>query len=119
MTASDEERIAVADAYLMALLTHKGTSVDFHPDAIRYEAGIKTGRSGTHLTKSLTSGPQYRLVKNVREQNWSVDGDDVVVDFVLDVRLLPKPVHVYETFLIPADDPRIRRIDVKFRRPRQ
>lgn len=116
MSATDEERIAVADAYLMALLTHRGAAVAFHPDAVRYEAKIKTGFSGAHLTKSLTSGPQFKLVKGISGQRWSVDGDDVIVDFLLDVRGLPKPLPVHEVFRIPADDPRIRRIDVSFRR---
>ena len=116
MSATDEERIAIADAYVMALLARNGASVSFHPKAVRYEARIKTGFSGPHLTKSLTSGPQYKLVKGISGQQWSVDGDNVIVDFLLDVRGLPKPLHVHEVFLIPADDPRIRRIDVTFKR---
>ncbi len=118
MTATDAERIAIADSYLQALLSRDGASVPFHPKAVRKEAGMRTGFSGPHLTRSLTSGPQYKLVKDIREKNWSVDGDNVVVDFLLEARGVPKPLHVYETFHIPADDPRIRRIDVKFRRPR-
>ncbi|MDR7086356.1 hypothetical protein J2X11_001195 [Aeromicrobium panaciterrae] len=118
MTATDAERIAIADSYLQALLSRDGASVPFHPKAVRKEAGLKTGFSGAHLTRSLTSGPQYKLVKGISEKNFSVDGDNVLVDFLLDSRGVPKPLHVYETFHIPADDPRIRRIDVKFRRPR-
>ena len=118
MSATDAERIAIADSYLQALLSRDGASVPFHPQAIRKEAGLRTGFSGAHLTRSLTSGPQYKLVKSIRDKNWSLDGDNVLVDFLLEARGVPKPLHVYETFNIPADDPRIRRIDVRFRRPR-
>ncbi len=114
MTATDAERIAVADTYLQALLSRDGASVPFHPKATRKEGGVRTGFSGAHLTRSLTSGPQYKLVKDIREKDWSVDGDNVIVDFLLDVRTFRKPLRIHETFLIPADDPRIRRIDVKF-----
>ena len=118
MTATDAERIAIADSYLKALLSRDGASVPFHPKAVRKEAGVRTGFSGPHLTRSLTSGPQYKLVKSISDKNFSVEGDNVLVDFLLESRGVPKPLHVYETFLIPADDPRIRRIDVRFRRPR-
>ncbi len=118
MNATDAERIEVADSYLQALLTRDGASVPFHPKAVRTEAGMRTGFSGPHLVRSLTSGPQFKLLKGIRDKEFSVDGDKVIVDFLLDVKGLPKDLHVYETFLIPADDPRIRRIDVKFRRSR-
>lgn len=114
MSATDEERIAVADSYLRALLSRDGASVPFHPKATRREAGIRTGFSGSHLTRSLTSGPQYRLVKSIRDKQWSIDGDDVVVDFLLEARGVPKPLKIHEVFRIPADDPRIRRIVVQF-----
>ncbi len=113
---TDEERIQIADAYLKALLSRDGASVAFHPKAVRKEAGLRTGFSGPHLTRSLTSGPQYRLVKDISDKKWSVDGDNVIVDFLIDVRGLPKPVKVHEIFKIPVDDPRIHRIDVRFLR---
>ena len=116
MSATDEERIAVADAYLKALLSRDGASVPFHPKAVRKEAGLRTGFSGPHLTRSLTSGPQYRLVKGITDKKWSIDGDNVIVDFLIHVRALPKPLKVHEIFKIPAEDPRIHRVDVRFLR---
>ncbi len=116
MSATDAERIAIADSYLQALLSRDGASVPFHPKATRQEAGIRTGFSGAHLVRSLTSGPQFKLLNDIRDKEWSVDGDNVVVRFLLDVKTLRKPLRIHETFLIPADDPRIRRIDVKFKR---
>lgn len=113
---TDDERIEIADAYLKALLSRDGASVPFHPKATRREAGLRTGFSGAHLTRSLNSGPQYRLVKGISDKKWSIDGDNVTVDFLIDVRGLPKPLKVHEIFTIPADDPRIRRIVVKFPR---
>ncbi len=118
MNATDAERIEVADSYLQALLSRDGASVPFHPKAVRKEAGMRTGFSGPHLVRSLTSGPQFKLLKGIRDKAFSVEGDNVVAEFLLDVKGLPRELHLYETFLIPADDPRIRRIDVKFRRPR-
>jgi len=118
---TDDERIAIADAYLQALLTHDGASVPFHPKAVRYEAGIKTGFSGRHLTRSLTHGPQFRLVAGLREHEWSVDGDNVIVDYLLDAQVFGrklKPLRIHEVFVIPVEDPRIRRIDVRFSRRR-
>ncbi len=118
MSATDAVRIAVADTYLQALLSRDGASVPLHPKATRREAGIRTGFSGAHLTRSLTSGPQYRLVKAIRDKQWSIDGDDVVVDFLLEVHGVPRPLRIHEIFTIPADDPRIRRIVVQFFRRR-
>ncbi len=118
MTATDAERIEVADSYLQALLSRDGASVPFHPKAVRSEAGMRTGFSGPHLVRSLTSGPQFKLLKGIRDKEFSVSGDNVVVDFLLDVKGIPKPLRIHEVFLIPADDPRIRRIDVKFKRSR-
>ena len=74
---SDADRIAIADSYLQALLSRDGASVAFHPNAVRKEAGMRTGFSGRHLTRSLTSGLQYRLVKGISDKKWSVDGDNV------------------------------------------
>ena len=113
---SDADRIAIADSYLQALLSRDGASVAFHPNAVRKEAGMRTGFSGRHLTRSLPSGLQYRLVKGISDKKWSVDGDNVIARFLIDVRGIPKPLKVHEVFKIPADDPRIHRIDVRFLR---
>ncbi|TSD45074.1 hypothetical protein FFI94_002140 [Rhodococcus sp. KBS0724] len=114
----DDPRIAVARAYLDALLSHDGSSVPLAPDAVRHEAGIKTGFSGNHLRRSLSGGPQFRLVRAIRDVEWTVDGENVVAAYLLDAGLFGKnlmTVHVHETFRIPTDDLRIHRITAKIR----
>lgn len=118
--SNDGERIAVADAYLQALLSHDGAAVRFHPRAVRFEAGIKTGFSGRQLTRSLEKGWQFRLIRAVRSKEWTVDEERVVVKYDLDAQFLKLTfaVHVHEVFWIPRDDLRIFRIDVRFARSR-
>lgn len=111
-------RIAVARAYIDALVSHDGASVSFAPDAVRYELGVKTGRSGNHLRRSLSRGPQYRVILGVRELAARVVGDTVHTEYLLDAGFFGRrlmTVRVIEDFGIPADDLRIHRIDAKFR----
>lgn len=113
-------QVDVARAYLDALLSHDGNTVPIEPRAVRYEVGLKTASSGNHLRRSLSGGPQYRVVRAIRDCVWTVDGDDVTVDYLLDAGLFGRTlvtVRVVETFRIPQDDLRIHRIDAKIRRP--
>lgn len=113
-----DPRIGVAQTYLDALLSHDGSSVPFAPDAVRHELGIKTGLSGNHLRRSLSGGPQYRLIRAVRAVRWTVDGDDLTADYLLDAGAFGTDlvtVRVVETFRIPTDDFRIHRITAKIR----
>ena len=59
------QRIAVARAYVDALVSHDPSGVRLHPDCTRVEMGIKTGRSGDHIARSLARGPQFRLIHRV------------------------------------------------------
>jgi len=111
-------QIDVARAYLDALVSHDGESVPFTPDAVRYELGIKTGRSGDHLRRSLSRGPQYKLVMGIRDLTSSVEGSTVRTSYLLDAGIAGRKlmtVKVDEDFEIPADDLRIHRIDAKIR----
>ncbi|MFC9362084.1 hypothetical protein ACFTZB_36615 [Rhodococcus sp. NPDC057014] len=113
-------QVDVARAYLDALLSHDGNAVPIEPRAVRYEMGLKTAFSGNHLRRSLSGGPQYRVIRAIRDCVWTVDGDDVTVDYLLDAGLLGRTlatVRVVETFRIPPHDLRIHRIDAKIRRP--
>ena len=60
---SSEERIAAAEAYVDALVSHRADDVPFASDCIRIENGLKTGFSGRHLLRSLNGGPQYRIIE--------------------------------------------------------
>jgi hypothetical protein len=117
--ASEAERIAAAQAYIDALVSHDADKVPFAPDCIRIEVGLKTGFSGDHLRRSLNRGPQYRVIRDVTVPEFTVDGDSVRARF----DLFTKPsiagrrvgAHIDETFVIPATDGMIHRIRASIR----
>ncbi|QCQ93382.1 hypothetical protein [Rhodococcus sp. SGAir0479] len=111
-------QLDAARAYVAALVSHDGGSVPYAPGVTRREMGLKTGFSGNHLRRSLSRGPQFRVVRAIREATYRVDGDEVVADYLLDAGLFGRTLvtaRVHETFLIPAEDPRIHRIDAAIR----
>ncbi|WP_166906651.1 hypothetical protein [Mycobacterium sp. DL440] len=114
MAFSEAERIAAAQAYIDALVTHEADAVPFTADCIRIEMGLKTGRSGDHLRRSLNRGPQFKLIEKTTPPEYSVDGDNIRAKF--DVLTKPRLFgwrvcsHVDETFLIPASDGQIHHI---------
>jgi hypothetical protein len=118
MTASDEDRIAAAQSYVDALVTHNGDAVPFAPNCIRIEQGIRTGLSGNHLRRSLNRGPQYRVIGTATKPEYTIAGDEVraVYNVLTKASLGGRRVaaRVDETFLIPADDGKIHHIRVRF-----
>ncbi len=114
MPASDDERIAAAQTYIDALVSHDADKVPFAPGCTRIEVGLKTGFSGDHLRRSLNRGPQYRIIQATTVPAFTVDGDRVRAQF----DLVTKPslagrrvgAHIDETFLIPAADGQIHHI---------
>ncbi|AEF37695.1 MAG: hypothetical protein WBH51_00125 [Mycolicibacter algericus] len=106
---SEADRIAAAQAYIDALVSHDATAVRFSPDCTRVEVGIKTGFSGNHLRRSLNRGPQFRLIAAATLPEYSVEGDEVraVFDIITKPSLFGRRVcaHVDEVFVIPADSP--------------
>ncbi|MCB0930179.1 MAG: hypothetical protein KDB70_20220 [Mycobacterium sp.] len=121
MPLTDAERIAAAQAYISALASHRGDDVPFAPNCVRFELGIKTGRSGDHLRRSLNNGPQFKLIREVSTPEFTVDGDQIRAVFELSTKpsLFGRRVgaKVDETFLIPADAAaaRIHHIDASIR----
>jgi hypothetical protein len=119
MPASDAERIAAAQAYIDALVSHDADKVQFAPHCTRIEVGLKTGFSGNHLRRSLNRGLQYRVIQDTGVPEFSVDGETVRAQF----DLYTKPslaghrvgAHIDETFLIPAEDGQIHHIRAKIR----
>jgi hypothetical protein len=109
VSLSEADRIAAAQAYIDALVTHRADDVPFTPDCIRIEMGLKTGRSGDHLRRSLNHGPQFKIIEATTPPEFTVDGDHVRAKFdvLTKPRLFGRRVnsHVDETFLIPASDP--------------
>lgn len=118
-TVSDSDRIAAAEAYVDALATHRADAVPFAPDCVRIEVGLKTGFSGKHLRRSLTGGPQYRIIVATTDRTFRVVGDEVHATFtvVTKARVAGRRVvaHVDETFLIPASDGLIHHIRARIR----
>ena len=114
MPASDDERIAAAQAYIDALVSHDADKVPFAPGCTRIEFGVKTGFSGDHLRRSLNGGPQYRVIQGTSVPEFTIEGDVVRAKF----DLVTKPsiagrrvgAHIDETFLIPASDGAIHHI---------
>ena len=119
MEVSEADRIAAAQSYIDALVSHNGDSVPFASDCVRIEVGIKTGFSGDHLRRSLNRGPQFRLIAGATPPEFSIDGDEVRARF----DVITKPslagrrvcAHLDETFVIPADDGKIHHIRARLR----
>ena len=118
--ATEAERIAAAQAYIDALVSHDADKVAFAQNCTRIEVGIKTGFSGDHLRRSFNGGPQYRVIAiDERAPEFTVDGDSDPGP----VRPVTKPslagrrvgAHVDETFVIPAEDGKIHHIRASIR----
>ncbi len=116
---SDDERIAAAESYVDALVSHDADSVPFAPDCVRIENGIKTGFSGKHLRRSLNRGPQYRIIEAATDRAFAVEGDHVhaTLTIVTKVKFGRRQLvaSVHETMLIPASDGLIHHLRVTFK----
>jgi hypothetical protein len=104
---TDTDRIAAAQAYINALVSHDASAVPFAPGCTRIEVGLKTGFSGAHLRRSLNGGLQYRVIRATTAPEFTVVGESVRAKF----DLVTKPsiggrrvgAHIDETFVIRAD----------------
>jgi hypothetical protein len=104
---TDTERIAAAQSYIDALVSHDASGVPFAPGCTRIEIGVKTGFSGAHLRRSLNGGLQYKVIRATTAPEFTVVGESVRARF----DLVTKPsiggkrvgAHIDETFVIPAD----------------
>jgi hypothetical protein len=117
--ASEAERIAAAQAYIDALVSHDADKVPFAPGCTRVEVGLKTGFSGNHLRRSLNRGPQYRVIRATTVPEFTVDGDVVRARFDLETKpsIAGRRVgaHIEETFVIPPTDGKIHHIRANIR----
>ena len=114
---SDAARIAAAQAYIDALVSHDGDSVPFAPECTRVEQGLKNGFSGNHLRRSLSRGPQYRIIQATTTPRFTVRGDEVLAEYAVltkfSVAGRRAAARVDETFRI-GDDGLIHHIRVRF-----
>ncbi|BBX41481.1 hypothetical protein [Mycobacterium simiae] len=116
------DRIAAAQAYIDALVSHVGDAVPFAPRCTRTEQGIKNGFSGNHLRRSLNRGLQYRLIAETTPPDYFIVGDEVRAEYVVLTKAVfggrKLAARVDETFLIPAESPagqaEIQHIKVRF-----
>lgn len=110
----------MARAYVDALVSHDPSGVSLHPECTRIELGVKTGRSGAHIARSLARGPQFRLITRVSGFVAEVDGHTVVTRYFVHVRpsVLRLAAPVSETFVVDETD-RIRKIVARFGFPRR
>jgi len=103
----EDSRIAAAQAYIDALVSHDGDAVPFAPRCTRNEQGVKNGFSGNHLRRSLNRGPQYRVIGDTTPPDYRITGDevhaayDVLTKAAFGRRRLA--ARVDETFVIPAE----------------
>lgn len=106
---ADQDRIAAAQAYIDALVSHDASLVPFAPDCVRIELGIKTGFSGHHLRRSLERGRQFRVIAACTPPEYSISGEEVraIYTVLTKARIAGRRIatRVDETFVIPADDP--------------
>jgi hypothetical protein len=122
LIVSKESRIAAAQAYIDALVSHDGDTVPFAAGCTRIEQGVKNGFSGKHLRRSLNRGPQYRFVADATPPDYRIAGDevhaayDVLTKAAFGGRRLAARVN--ESFVIPAESPsgraEIHHIKVRF-----
>lgn len=123
MGVSEADRIAAAQAYIDALVSHDGDSVPFAARCTRIEQGVKNGFSGNHLRRSLNRGLQYWVIADTTPPDYRITGDevhaayDVLTKAGFGRRRLA--ARVDETFVIPAESAsghaEIHHISVRFR----
>ncbi len=107
MLVPDERRIAAAQSYIDALVSHDGDAVPFASGCTRIEQGIENGFSGNHLRRSLNRGAQYRFIADTTPPDYRIVGDrvhaayDVLTKAAFGGRRLA--ARVTETFVIPAE----------------
>ncbi|HKY57444.1 MAG TPA: hypothetical protein VJL80_05345 [Aeromicrobium sp.] len=118
-SVTDDQRIAAAESYIDALVSHRADDVPFAADCVRIENGVKTGFSGRHLRRSLNRGPQYRIIAAVTDRSFTVEGEYVYAAFTIitKVRLGRRRViaAVREKMLIPPSDGLIHHLKVTFK----
>lgn len=118
MSPTDETLIAGARAYVDALLSHDPTAVPLAESCTRAEMGVRTGRNGPHIRRSLARGPQFRIIHAVSDFHADVTRE--VVHATYRVHTRPRRLgicaEVSETFEFD-DTGRIIRIEARFGAP--
>ena len=122
MVVPEESRIAAAQAYIDALVSHDGDAVPFAARCTRIEQGVKNGFSGNHLRRSLNRGAQYRVIADTTPPDYRITGDEVHAAYNVVTKAgfgrRRLAARVDEAFVIPAESTsgraEIHRIRVRF-----
>lgn len=123
MIVSEASRIAAAQAYIDALVSHDAAAVPFAARCTRVELGIKNGFSGNHLRRGLNRGIQYRVIADATKPDYRILGDEVHASYAVLTKAAfggrRVAARVDETFVIPAGSPtgtaEIHHIKARFR----
>jgi hypothetical protein len=81
-----DDVIAVASAYLHALVSHDGSEVPLAPHAWRVENGRGSGDSGPEIATALELEIMH-VITAVRDLEWFVEDDTAIVFYTIDVDL--------------------------------
>jgi len=104
---SEESRIAAAQSYIDALVSHDAEAVPFAAGCTRTELGLPNGFSGNHLRRGLNRGLQYRVIADATPPHYRIEGDEVHAEYdVLSKAAFAGrriAARVDETFVIPAE----------------
>ena len=103
-------RIAAANTYLAALVSHDGSQVPAAKDVNRVENGGDSADGADDLRAGLEAPIMY-VITGIRDLHWYVDGPNAVSTYLLDT--VSSPTYIVERFRI-GDDGLIRDIRANF-----
>jgi hypothetical protein len=86
--------ISAANSYLNALVSHDGNEARLAPSAIRTENGIDTGDGGPEIASELTNSAQYKVIEDIRDVRWFVDGDEAIALYLIDIAIPVVETHI-------------------------
>jgi hypothetical protein len=94
-------KIATANTYLDALLSHDGSKIRLAPNARRTQNGSVTAENAEEIRTSLTSPTPDDVNTGIRDKRWFVAGEHVTAFFLLDTSTLPpSPLHTTTVHLV-------------------
>jgi hypothetical protein len=76
--------VSAANAYVEALVSHKGSTVPLAPNARRTENGMVTGTSGPGIANDLSTNQGDKSIYDARSIRWFVAGDQAIAYYLLD-----------------------------------
>jgi hypothetical protein len=81
---NDACKIAAADAYLDALISHDASRIPLAPQVRRIENNRLNADGDVALRKDLETSAKYRVIRGLRDMQKYVAGDDVFVIYTVD-----------------------------------